>query len=81
MEGIEIFQSILGGVTMKEKFIPNDFVVPAVLETYRFRLRILTANDVEKDYEAVMSSLEHLKNPLTANWDSSSVLLRKYGLS
>lgn len=45
---------------MTEKFIPTDFKVPEVLETDRFRLRMLTVNDVELDYDAVMSSIEHL---------------------
>ena len=43
-------------------FVPGDFQVPATLETKEFRLRVLTVNDVIKDYDAVMSSVEHLKN-------------------
>jgi len=43
-------------------FVPKDFVVPAVLETPEFRLRMLTVNDVVKDYDAVMSSVEHLRD-------------------
>lgn len=42
------------------KFIPDDFVVPEKLETEEFRLRMLKATDVEKDYEAVMASREHI---------------------
>lgn len=42
-------------------FIPQDFEVPQSLETDKFRLRPLTALDVDKDYEAVMSSLDHLQ--------------------
>ena len=42
---------------MNEKpFVPPDFDVPAVLETDKFRLRMLSVDDVEKDYEAVMES-------------------------
>ena len=41
-------------------FVPVDFVVPETLETSEFRLRMLTVNDVVKDYDAVMSSVEHL---------------------
>ena len=42
---------------MSEKpFVPPDFEVPAVLETNKFRLRMLSVDDVEKDYEAVMES-------------------------
>ncbi len=45
-----------------KKFVPDDFVVPEKLETEKFRLRMLTVDDVEKDYEAVMSSRDHIKN-------------------
>ena len=41
--------------------VPEDFVVPTQLETDRMRLRMLTINDVEKDYEAVMSSEHRLR--------------------
>ena len=43
-------------------FVADDFVVPEVLETPEFRLRMLTVNDLIKDYDAVMSSVEHLKS-------------------
>ncbi len=46
---------------MSEKFIPTDFKIPEVLETDRFRLRMLTVNDVKLDYDAVMTSIEHLQ--------------------
>ena len=42
-------------------FVPKEFEIPEVLETDKFKLRMLTTNDVDKDYEAVMSSLNHLK--------------------
>lgn len=42
-------------------FIPTDFRVPESLETNEFRLRMLTVNDVVKDYDAVMSSIDHCK--------------------
>jgi len=43
-------------------FVDDNFSVPEVLETSEFRLRMLTINDVDKDYEAVMSSVDHLNN-------------------
>ena len=46
---------------MSDKFIQKDFKIPEVLETDRFRLRMLTVNDVKKDYDAVMTSIEHLQ--------------------
>ena len=42
-------------------FVPPEFVVPEKLETKEFRLRMLTVNDVVKDYDAVMTSVAHLK--------------------
>ncbi|MCK5177525.1 MAG: GNAT family N-acetyltransferase [Candidatus Aenigmarchaeota archaeon] len=46
---------------MTKKFIPIDFKIPEILETDRFRLRMLRVNDVDKDYDAVMTSMEHLQ--------------------
>jgi hypothetical protein len=45
----------------KFRFVADDFDVPEVLETSEFRLRMLTINDLVKDYDAVMSSVDHLK--------------------
>ena len=42
-------------------FVPPGFKVPERLETEEFRLRMLTVNDVVKDYDAVMTSVDHLK--------------------
>lgn len=42
-------------------FVPIDFRVPETLETTEFRLRMLTVHDVVKDYDAVMSSVDHCK--------------------
>ena len=47
--------------TQVTPFIPTDFAVPEGLETSEFRLRMLSVNDVVKDYDAVMSSVEHCK--------------------
>ncbi|MBT3180108.1 MAG: GNAT family N-acetyltransferase [Candidatus Marinimicrobia bacterium] len=46
---------------MANKFIPTDFKIPEVLETDRLRLRMLTVNDVKLDYDAVMTSIDHLQ--------------------
>jgi hypothetical protein len=43
-------------------FVPDDFVVPAQLDTPEFRLRMLTIHDVVQDYEAVTSSEAHLRS-------------------
>jgi hypothetical protein len=42
-------------------FVPAEFKIQETLETKDFRLRMLTVNDVVKDYDAVMTSVEHLK--------------------
>ena len=42
-------------------FVPVGFKVPATLETAEFRLRMLTVNDLVKDYDAVVTSTAHLK--------------------
>lgn len=42
-------------------FVPADFKVPATLEKSTYRLRMLTVNDVVKDYDAVMSSETHIQ--------------------
>ena len=42
-------------------FVPSDFTVPEKLEIPEFRLRMLTVHDVVKDYDAVMTSIDHLK--------------------
>jgi hypothetical protein len=42
------------------RFVPKDFEVPETLETDEFRLRMLTVNDVVKDFDAVATSVEHL---------------------
>ncbi|SRR6056297_2707419 len=42
-------------------FVPSGFTVPVQLETNEFRIRTLTVNDVVKDYDAVMSSVDHLR--------------------
>ena len=41
---------------MGNKFVPDDFEIPEKLETDQFRLRMLSIDDVEKDYEAVIES-------------------------
>ena len=49
---------------MNPPFVPREFEIPAGMETDRYRLRMLTVHDVVKDYEAVMSSVDHLKGVL-----------------
>ena len=61
------------------RFVPDDFKVPEVLETDRLRLRMLTVNDVIKDYEAVMTSVDHLKGVFgpDSKWPSRDLILEQ----
>ena len=54
----------------KRALVPDDFKVPATVETAEFRLRPLTIHDLIKDYDAVMESVGHLKGLMdpTSNW-------------
>ena len=54
--------------------VPEEFAVPATLETPRFRLRMLSIHDVDKDYEAVMSSVEHLQGVWRNDWPAGLTL-------
>ena len=49
-------------------FVSVEFEVPDHLETERFRLRMLTVNDLVKDYEAVMTSVDHLHDIFGPGW-------------
>ncbi len=52
---------------MDPTFVPATFTVPPFLETGRFRLRMLSVEDAEKDYEAVMESRE-LLHAMGSRW-------------
>ncbi|HJO95414.1 MAG TPA: hypothetical protein QF753_18595 [Victivallales bacterium] len=47
---------------MTKIFIPTNFTVPEKLVTDNYRLEVLTPNVTELDYDAVMSSMERLRN-------------------
>jgi hypothetical protein len=46
---------------VNKPFVADDFSVPEGLVTGDFRLRMLTVNDVVKDFDAVMSSMPELR--------------------
>jgi hypothetical protein len=48
-------------LTQFRPFVPIEFAIPQSLETAQFRARMLTVNDVVKDYDAVMTSIDHLQ--------------------
>jgi hypothetical protein len=45
------------------ELVPADFDVPAGLEHERFRLRMLTVDDVVKDFDAICDRVDHRGNP------------------
>ena len=49
-------------------FLPREFQAPAVVETAHFRMRSITIHDAFKDYDAVMSSREHLWSRFGKIW-------------
>lgn len=49
--------------------VPIHFNVPDLVETPHFRLRMLTVNDLDQDYEAVLSSTERLSTVFGENSD------------
>lgn len=55
-------------MTSPKKLVPDDFIVPLILETASFRLRMLSVQDVEKDFDAVITSAERLRQ-LFPHWD------------
>ena len=48
------------GSRSKRHFVPAEFAVPSELVTTNFTLRMLSVDDVEKDFEAVTSSAARL---------------------
>jgi len=59
------------------RFVPNDFEIPATLETDLFRLRMLSLDDVEKDYEAVIESRELLHTMFGGPWPRPGFTLKE----
>jgi hypothetical protein len=55
-------------------FVPPEFEVPATLETERFRFRMLTVNDVVKDFEAVTTTEQHLHDLFGSGWPEGLTL-------
>jgi hypothetical protein len=58
-------------------FVPDTFEVPAIYETERFRLRMLSVDDVEKDYEAVIESRELLHSLFKGGWPREGFTLEE----
>ncbi len=62
-----------------KRFAPDSVIIPSGIETKDFRIRILTINDVVKDYDAVMSSIDHLRGVFgpSSSWPSADLTLEQ----
>ena len=62
-----------------KRFAPDSVIIPWGIETKDFRIRILTINDVVKDYDAVMSSIDHLRGVSgpSISWPSADLTLEQ----
>lgn len=64
---------------MSLSLVPDYFKVPADLKTDKFRLRMLTVDDVVKDYDAVMTSIDHLQGIFgpRSKWPSKDLTFKQ----
>ena len=64
---------------METLFVPEDFCVPQRIEQPNYILRPLTTADVERDYEAVMSSKQSLRQIFgqNGNWPDEHMTLEE----
>jgi hypothetical protein len=62
-----------------KRFAPDSVIIPWGIETKDFKIRILTINDVVKDYDAVMSSIDHLRGVFgpSISWPSADLTLEQ----
>lgn len=63
---------------MEPLFVAEDFIVPQRVEQANYLLRPLTTDDVEIDYDAVMSSKESLRQIFgeADNWPAETMTLQ-----
>ena len=56
-------------------FVPPEFIVPLRLDRPQFILRPLLITDVDKDYDAVVTSIDHLQGVfgLRSKWPSPNL--------
>ena len=62
-----------------KRFAPESAIIPLGIETADFRIRALTINDVVKDYDAVMSSIDHIRGVFApgSSWPSADLTLEQ----
>lgn len=66
-------------MSTNDTFLPVDFIVPERLQADQFQLRVLTVNDVVKDYDAVVTSIEHLQGIFgpRSQWPAKDISLEQ----
>ena len=62
-----------------KNFLPDDFIIPEGFLTGKIKARMLTINDVIKDYDAVATSIEHLQGVFGADstWPRPDISLEQ----
>ena len=59
-------------------FVPDEFEMPVLLETEHFRIRPIRVDDAEKDYEAVMESIDIIHAALLGDgWPTEDFTLEE----
>jgi hypothetical protein len=83
LAGLAVAWSILSpnsvAAQSSRPFVPAEFNVPESLVHGKFILRMLTVNDVVKDYDAVMTSVDHLRGVFgpQSKWPSPELSLEQ----
>ena len=63
----------------KRPFVPQKFKIPEVVTTEKYRIRLLEMNDLAKDYNAYMTSIDHVQgvfDPNDVRWPTKDVSIR-----
>ena len=68
-DGTQAAQSTPAAKQAARSFVPADFDIPVLVETQKFKIVPLGPALVEVDFEAYMSSIEHLQKTFTRSTD------------
>ncbi|MCL2748857.1 MAG: GNAT family N-acetyltransferase [Alphaproteobacteria bacterium] len=62
-----------------KKFIPDNFIIPDGFLADKIKARMLTINDVVKDYDAVVTSIDHLQGVFGpgSTWPKADISLEQ----
>lgn len=74
---IKLVLSVLYAVSLwaAEPFVPADFTVPATYQGKGYKLVPLGPELVKIDYDAYMSSIEHLQKTLGGKWPHAGITM------